>query len=173
MKTVFKYNDGGRRKYFKGKGGDCVTRAIAIASGIDYKEVYDILASGMASQRKTKRAARVTGKRTALHGINVKRKWFRDYMNSIGFTWAPTMRVGQGCKTHLCKEELPSGKLVVSVSGHYTAMIDGVIQDTFSPQRIWSRPFQGEELKPNEFYTESNNMIHEEKRCVYGYWIKK
>lgn len=37
----FVYNDGGRSKYFKGNAGDCVTRAIAIATGFDYKEVYD------------------------------------------------------------------------------------------------------------------------------------
>ena len=36
------FNDGGRSQYFKGaKAGDCVVRAIAIASGLDYKKVYD------------------------------------------------------------------------------------------------------------------------------------
>lgn len=35
--------DGGRSKYFKGKVGDCVTRAIAIATQKDYKEVYDTI----------------------------------------------------------------------------------------------------------------------------------
>ena len=44
----FKFNDGGRSKYFKGKGaGDCVPRAIAIATGKDYKEVYNAMANGM------------------------------------------------------------------------------------------------------------------------------
>ncbi len=79
----YKYNDGGRSKYFKGTGGDCVTRAIAIATGKDYKEVYDILAKGNASQRRSKREGKnksKTGKKTALHGINTKRKWFKDLM---------------------------------------------------------------------------------------------
>ena len=34
MRTEFNYNDGGRSQYFKGTGGDCVTRAISIATGI-------------------------------------------------------------------------------------------------------------------------------------------
>ena len=31
----FSYNDGGRSKYFKGEAGDCVVRAIAIATDSD------------------------------------------------------------------------------------------------------------------------------------------
>jgi hypothetical protein len=170
MKTHFEFNDGGRSKYFNGKGGDCVTRAIAIVTGKDYKEVYDHLAEGNASQRKGKREGSNAGKRTALRGINTKRKWFQDLMKSWGFEWTPTMKIGEGCKTHLCSSELPKGKLVVAVSKHYTTMIDGVINDTYNPSRIYSSPYSGEEIKTNQFVTEQNNMIHTETRCVYGYW---
>lgn len=148
MNTQFVYNDGGRSAYYKGKGGDCVTRAIAIVTGRDYKEVYDILAEGNSTQRKGKREGSKAGKRTALSGINTNRKWFQDYMKSLGFTWIPTMQIGQGCKTHLRSDELPQGRIIVSVSKHYTAMIDGVINDTYDPSRNGNR-------------------------CVYGYWIKK
>jgi hypothetical protein len=168
--TEFQFNDGGRSLYYKGKGGDCVTRAVAIASGLDYKEAYDALAKGNASQRKSKHD-KGTRRKTALRGIDTKRKWFKDYMASLGFVWVPTMQIGEGCAVHLCQEELPSGRLVVAVSRHYTAMIDGVIHDTYNPQRTWSRPDKGEELSSNEFRTESNNMIHAETRCVYGFWI--
>ena len=41
MELQFKFNDGGRSKYFKGETGDCVTRAIAIATGEDYMTIYD------------------------------------------------------------------------------------------------------------------------------------
>ena len=38
------YDDGGRSKYFKAEHvGDCVCRAIAIGTGKDYKEVYDLI----------------------------------------------------------------------------------------------------------------------------------
>lgn len=143
----FKHNDGGRSVAgFKGSAGDCVCRSIAIATGKPYDEVYEVLAKGNASQRITKhvKSSRANVK-TASRGINVKRKWFRDYMASLGFTWIPTMGIGTGCKVHLVKDELPMGTLVVAVSKHYTCVIDGVINDTWNPDRDGTR-------------------------CVYGYW---
>lgn len=151
----FVFDDGGRSAAgFKGRAGDCVCRAVAIASGKPYAEVYSALADGMGSQRKSKG-------RTARNGINVTRKWFKEYMRSLGFVWTPTMLIGQGCKVHLASGELPSGRLVVSVSGHYTAVIDGVIHDTHDPQRRihWYDTEHG---------TGAVTRITE--RCVYGYW---
>ena len=143
----FKHNDGGRSVAgFKGSTGDCVCRSIAIATGKPYDEVYEVLAKGNASQRITKhvKSSRANVK-TASRGINVKRKWFKDYMASLGFTWVPTMGIGTGCKVHLSKDELPTGTLIVAVSKHYTCVIDGVINDTWNPDRDGTR-------------------------CVYGYW---
>ncbi len=37
------------------------------------------------------------------------------------------MQIGSGCTVHLRADELPSGRLVVSVSRHLTAVIDCVI----------------------------------------------
>ena len=37
------YDDGGRSNYYKGEAYDCVVRAIAIATGRDYKEIYDLV----------------------------------------------------------------------------------------------------------------------------------
>ena len=141
------YNDGGRDSAgFKGRAGDCVTRAIAIASGRPYAEVYSVLAKGNETQRKGKRQGRKAGQYTADHGINTKRKWFEDYMRSLGFRWVPTMAVGQGCKVHLKSDELPAGRLVVNVSRHFCAVIDGVLNDTYDCTRSGTR-------------------------CVYGYYI--
>lgn len=40
----YKYDDGGRATAgYKGKTGDCGVRAVAIATGKPYKEVYDAL----------------------------------------------------------------------------------------------------------------------------------
>lgn len=148
--TQIVFSDGGRRQSgFKGDAGDCVCRAVAIASGIPYSEVYAVLAKGNANQRTTKctrKRAKGFKKETADHGISVKRKWFQDYMKSIGFSWIPTMKIGQGCKVHLRADELPAGRLVVSLSKHYCAVIDGVIHDTHDPTRDGTR-------------------------CVYGYFI--
>ena len=143
----FKYNDGGRKEAGKkGDTGDCVTRAIAIASGLPYQEVYDVLAEGNFNQRKSKYSEKKRS-RTASKGITTRRKWFKDYMASIGFKWTPTMLIGSGCKVHLRSDELPKGEIIARVSKHYTTMIDGVINDTYDPSR-------------------------EGTRCVYGYWSK-
>jgi len=142
----FKYNDGGRAAAgYKGKTGDCVTRSLAIVTGLPYQGVYDFLSNGCRTQRIT-RGGRY--KSSASNGVNTKRKWFRDYMEALGFQFVATMRIGSGCKTHLRSEELPKGRLLVSCSKHYTAVIDGVIHDTHDPSRDGTR-------------------------CVYGYWVKK
>ncbi len=159
------YDDGGRSDSgFKGSAGDCVCRAIAIAAELPYREVYDRLAEGNSTQRGSRLTGKTSGKRSARNGIYTKRKWFKDYMVSLGFVWTPTMGIGTGCKVHLTDGELPAGRLVVSVSKHLTAVIDGVIRDTHDPQR--------------EVHYSSTNWVNGkevvthsiQRRCVYGYW---
>lgn len=165
----FQFDDGGRAAAgFKGKTGDCVTRSIAIATQLPYLDVYAALSHGSRHQRRTKR----NGPRSsARNGVNVKRKWFRDYMAAQGFKWVPTMQIGSGCKVHLCAEELPAGRLVVAVSGHYTAVIDGVIHDTYDPRREVHcvEPDRGQDIKPGQWRNE-NGICSVQRRCVYGYW---
>ena len=140
--------DGGRAAAgYKGKAGDCVARSIAIASGHPYDEVYEYLSRGTGDQRATSR----TGRRpaTAARGINTGRKWFKDYMTELGFEWIPTMHIGSGCQVHLRRYELPMGRLVVSISRHFTAVVDGVVFDTHDPTRNGTRCVYGfYRLKP-------------------------
>jgi hypothetical protein len=172
----FIQNDGGRKAAgFSGNTGDCVARAIAIAADLPYSIVYDRLAEGNAAQRKGKYdiKKKACGVRTASHGIWVQRQWFKDYMRELGFVWTATMLVGQGCKVHLAEGELPMGRLVVSVSRHYTAVIDGVINDTHNPQRSKSynfEPDRGQDLKPNQGRNSNGVWTEIGGRCVYGYW---
>lgn len=155
---AFKANDGGRHAAgYKGHAGDCVARAITIASGRQYSEVYDALSQGMGSQRVTKHVTKSRARKaSARNGVSTSRKWFKEYMRSLGFTWTPTMLIGQGCKVHLLKGELPMGRLVVALSKHYTAVIDGVINDTYDP--TWATLWMKDGVR---------GMSH---RCVYGYW---
>lgn len=146
------YNDGGRAAAgYKGDAGDCVCRAIVIATGLPYQQVYDRLAVGNSTERKTKGYGRGRysnkGQKTAARGIRTNRKWFNDYIESLGFEWVPTMQIGSGCKVHLKARELPSGVIIASLSKHVCAVIDGVINDTYDPSRNGTR-------------------------CVYGYWRK-
>ena len=125
MKYV--YNDGGRAKYFKGNAGDCVTRAITIATGLDYKEVYDTIKDLL--------------QHTPRNGLSKKET--RDVMKYFGFTWASCMGIGTGCTTHLKEDELPNGTIVCQVTGHLTTVIDKVINDTFNPSRDGTRCVYG------------------------------
>ena len=60
--------------------------------------------------------------------------------------WTATMDIGKGCRVHLRAGEVPmTGRVIVKVSRHLTALIDGVIHDTGDPSRDGTR-------------------------CVYGYW---
>lgn len=129
----FNFNDGGRSEYFKGKkAGDCVTRAIAIAAGKDYKEVYDTMAKGMSMLGESKSARN-----------GVKKKVYHKYLLENGFEWIPTMKVGQGCKVHLRSDELPKGTLIVRVTKHLACVIDGVLNDTYDCSREGARCVYG------------------------------
>ena len=139
MQLVF--NDGGRQSAgFRGLAGDCVCRSVAIAAGLPYANVYHQLTHEMRGMRRSGKA------RSPRNGVPIRRMWFKRYMAHLGFEWVPTMRIGQGCRVHLRQSELPQGRLVVQVSKHLTAVIDGVIHDTHDPCRDGTR-------------------------CVYGYWL--
>lgn len=147
----FELNDGGREAAgFKGRAGDCVVRAIAIAAELPYMQVYEDLRTAnavYADQRNDKLARRLAAKGASPRNGN-HRNVFHDYILGHGFDWVPTKKIGAGCQVHLLANELPSGRLIVKVSKHLTAVIDGVIQDTHNPSRGGSR-------------------------CVYGYYIQR
>lgn len=75
-------------------------------------------------------------------------------------------------RVHLRADELPAGRLVVSVSKHYTAVINGVIRDTFDPRDRGATIYpagavdipKGARRLPNGLWA------YEPERCVYGYW---
>jgi len=148
MAIHFVKDDGGRAAAgFKGDAGDCVARAVAIASGRGYSTVYNDLAAINAAMRKTKRRKKGSvGSVTARDGIYMQSKLFKDYMARLGFRWVSTMAIGSGCKVHLRADELPAGRLVVRLSRHAAAVVDRVLHD-------------------------NHDCSREGTRGVYGYWI--
>jgi hypothetical protein len=138
-------NDGGRSDSgYVGRAGDCATRAIAIVTNRPYFKVYSELAWINMSMPKT-RGRRTAGIHSAAHGIYTSSVLFRRYMIDLGFTWIPTMGIGTGCRVHLRSDELPKGRIIVKVSNHLAAVIDGVLHDIYDCSRNGTR-------------------------CVYGYW---
>lgn len=165
------YDDGGRAQAgFKGSTGDCATRSIAIVTGLPYKQVYDRINELAGSERTGRRKRGISNARTGVYRQTVDK-----IMKSLGYIWTPTMLIGQGCKVHLRSEELPSGRLLCVVSKHYTAVIDGVIHDTFNPSREVhsTRPNDGGPLKKGEWLHPDGDVICSiQGRCVYGYYSK-
>ena len=141
---TFQFNDGGRAAAgYEGKAGDCVTRAIAIATGKPYQEVYDAINAAGEQERRSKNRRGKSSARTGVYKPTI-----RKYLESIGWEWTPTMFIGSGCKVHLRAEELPAGRIIVNVSKHTVAVVDGVVCDTYDPSRGGTR-------------------------CVYGYYQEK
>jgi len=139
----FRHDDGGRAAAgYKGKTGDCVCRAIAIATGKPYQEVYDGLRHLAKGERTGKRKRSLSSPRTGVY-----KRTYRKYLESIGWAFTPTMTIGSGCTVHLRDGELPQGTIIAKLSGHLTTVIDGVIHDTHDPSRAG-------------------------RRCVYGYFQK-
>ncbi len=138
------YNDGGRAQAgYKGHTGDCVCRAIAIANGLSYKEVYDMIIERAKKERLTKRMRGRSHPRTGVH-----RGIYQSILEQLGWTWKATMKIGSGCKVHLKADELPRGTIICRVTKHVTVMNDGVIHDTY-------------------------NCSRDGTRCVYGYFYKE
>jgi hypothetical protein len=146
FKQMMVINDGGRAQAgYKGVTGDCVTRAVAIATGKPYQEIYDLVNELGKKERVTKRRKK-HGKSSARTGVYkaTSKKLIRD----LGWEWIPTMKIGSGCQVHFRADELPTDRtIIVKLSKHISVMVDGVIHDTYDCSRGGSR-------------------------CVYGYWQK-
>lgn len=140
----FLYDDGGRSKYFQAaEVGDCVPRAIAIATGIDYKVVYEQLQARQKgfSGGRSREALRARGK--SVRNGTAKTPTM-SYLTELGWIWEPLCRVGDPKRVHVRKFELPgNGRFVLSLSRHLTALIDGTIHDTYDPSREGTRMIYG------------------------------
>jgi len=143
MKYVF--DDGGRAAAgYKGDAGDCACRAIAIATGKPYQEVYNALkdaARAYASAHRDRVAKRIWFAPTPRYGVAPEVS--KQYLLALGWKWTPTMHIGSGCRVHLRADELLSGRLIVAVSVHLVAVIDGVIHDTHDCSRDGTRCVYG------------------------------
>lgn len=142
------FDDGGREAAgFKGRTEDCVTRAIAIATGQPYREVYDHLHHAMKEARKRKPPGS-HGSTSPRNGV--PRTVYEPYLLGLGFTWLPLVGIGTGCKVHLDTDELaPFGDVLIArCSRHVVAVIGGVIRDTFDPSREGTRCVYGVYVPP-------------------------
>jgi hypothetical protein len=128
--------DGGRAEAgFQGKTGDCVSRALAIATEVPYRQCYDLVAA-MNWHHGLPRSAR--------NGAISKggRGGDKEFLDDL-FEWEPLMQVGSGCRVHLHGDELPGGRIIARVTRHLVAVIDGVLHDTYDASRGGTRCVYG------------------------------
>lgn len=151
----FIYSDGGRSNYFKAANvNDCVTRAIANASGIDYKVIYDRLKE-LATKESVKHHR--GHKQSSVRDGVFKETW-KKYLKEIG--WVKHSVCGIGCKEkmHFVENEVPSGTCIIQLSRHLTCIKDKVIYDTY-------------DCSTKEYVDfETGDTVVNDERCVYAYW---
>ena len=141
----FKYDDGGRRKYFKALTGDCVVRSIAIATGIDYKEVYGEMARRFKAAGYAK-----TGNADAVGNDGSGRGWDIQQGTLRAFGFAPSTQVLRGRRSvESAWDEYgyQHGKCIVITRRHALAVVDGVVHDTWdSRQTRGGKPMGAHEV---------------------------
>ena len=98
---------------------DCTKRSISLTTGIPYRE----LEKGMSEHKK------ITGVRFFYNTPNPQ-----SYMeNVLGFPKRSLYKKSDD--SHITVEEFakahPDGRYIVSISGHWTACIDGIVYDTW------------------------------------------
>jgi len=136
------HSDGGRAAAgYKGEARDCAVRALAIVTGRPYAEVYELVAAFCKDEKPSARKRGRSAPRTGVH-----KDTFGKIAAHLGMRWVPTMGIGQGCRVHVRADELPAGRLVLNLSRHFVACIDGAVHDTHDPRRSGTR-------------------------TVYGYWV--
>jgi hypothetical protein len=165
VRCEFVEDDGGRAAAGYGEAkGDCVARAITIATGKPYAEVFEALKAAHSRHVKRLRpgsdaAGFEERRRTEPIHNGCERKVYAPYLRSLGWQYT---RI----RERLCLRAgaLPPGRLIVLVYGHAVAVIDGVIHDTYDSGGTGKRPMEGywsqaaaEERKALSATTEPND----------------
>ena len=120
----YKFECGGRHKYFncvcqlkKYGADDCTMRSIVIATGLDYKFVWDSLAD----------LSKETGY------LPNSREICEMFLNKFGWERHSPFKKGNTNKKYKLRN-VPIEKdknYIFQTSGHWTAVVDGVVLDTW------------------------------------------
>jgi hypothetical protein len=135
MELGFEKTDGGRKDAgFEGDALDCVTRAIAIATTIEYREVYDNLfkiAKGfMPVKRRTKRhldeVVRIRAHPSPRNKVSPL--VYSLYLESLHYQ--ETVK-----KLKLNDVLFQEGTYIVITRGHLATIKDGILYDSFDSRK--------------------------------------
>ncbi len=128
----FNLNDGGRSAAgFKGDAGDCVTRAIAIATGESYADVRDDLMSSTSDFRSTSRSRAAKKAKSNSVRNGTLNKVYRAYLESIDWKRVALQKFGDSKRYYMTADDLPMGIVIVEMRKHLVTVIDHVVQDSW------------------------------------------
>ena len=122
MKSLGYINDDGGRKDagFRGRGGDCVTRSIAIATGIPYKRGRKDL---------TDLTKEMTGGLETSAANGVLAPVYHRYLTDLG--WEVVITKGQYLNSDLGE----SGPVIARLPRHMVAIVDGSVRDSWDSRK--------------------------------------
>ena len=121
------YNEGGRGEHYKGLVGDCVTRAITIATELPYDVVYNALFDIAKNYKgNSKVAIRIRLKPSPRSGC------YNEVANE--FLKALNIEEVRG-KLKVNDQMFYEGRYMVYVRRHWIAIIDGVVNDTWDSRK--------------------------------------
>jgi hypothetical protein len=129
----YREDDGGRAKagFLDKKVDDCTTRAVAIATGLKYRDVLDLQIEA--------------DRRTSLPFLPFRTKSPEQLlMKWLGWEWT-ALRVQQG-ETRDVSHAPRTGRHILRMAHHWSAIVDGEIWDTWDPRLVtgiygwWSGP---------------------------------
>ena len=144
-RPAWRYDDAGHAlSRFAAHPGNCVCRAITIAAEIPYEDTYQRLLA-LAARERPRRGRPRSHPRTGVY-----RRTYERLLFALGFRWGPTMQIGSGTTVHLHPDELPPGRLVVTLSRHLCAVVDGTVHDTHDCTRDGTRCVYGFYRLPTE-----------------------
>ena len=134
-KGTYERDAGGRERYFPlsphGEGfGDCVFRACSIATGLDYKLVWDTLFD--------------LGKEMGY--LPNDPKVYEKFLLDHGFTKNKPPKDNRGKKISIrnWSAEAPKGRIVASTREHLIAIVNNVQRDTWLDERCVNSWFHKE-----------------------------
>lgn len=112
--------------------GDCVTRSIVMATGLDYEWVWESL-----TELKTKKKGQTVNKKRGTASTGVPHYISRNYLKSLGWKYID-------CKDgeKFVKDNLPD-VCIADLPGHYVFVKNGVVYDTYDSRGKRKRKLEG------------------------------
>ena len=159
--------DGGREDAgYKGDAGDCVTRAISIATAwasrgrYEYEQHRSELMKRKAKWRKTSRSKRAKASKSNSVRNGTPKEVYRPYLEDLGWERVSLVKFGDPTRKEMVKEDIPNDIVILEVRKHLVTCANHVVLDTWDCREatLFVDGFATHETKP---------------RTVTAYWRKK